>query len=210
MVKYIPNGYDENLSKFKIDKELVDKYNLKDKFTVVYIGNVGLAQNLDALVDIATKTKNNNTIQFIIFGEGAYKNNIENKIKKLNLTNIFAVGKIDYSKVYTILSYSKISFISLKNKKMVDSVPTKMFDALGLGCPILLLAKGDSCDILDLVKLGEHVEDEELLNEKFECMIDNYQHYKQNANYSIEYIKNNYSRRNIAKKFESEVLKYVK
>lgn len=205
-VKYIPNGLDDNFVNFRIDEKIIKKYNLDSKFTVVYIGNVGLAQNLDALVELAKNYKENKKMQFIIFGEGAYKENIQEKISKLKLNNIKLEGKIDYDKVYTILKYSKISFIPLKNSKMMDSIPTKIFDAFGAGCPVLLLAKGDACDILKEVGLGESVESAENLKETFDYMIENYKEYEQKKQKAIEYVQKKYSRRKIAKKFESEVI----
>lgn len=193
-----------------MDDEVAKKYNLKEKFTTVYIGNVGLAQNLDALVELAIEYKKEPNIQFLIFGDGAYKETIQVKIKENELTNIKLVGKIDYSKVRTILTYAKISFISLKNNNMTDSVPTKMFDSLGIGCPILLMASGDSCNILKESKLGESAKDLKELKEKFKYMTENYEQYMQNKEYSINYIQKQFSRREIAKLFEREVLKNVK
>ena len=206
-VLYIPNGFDDNLINFAMEKYIIEKYELDKKFTIVYIGNVGLAQNLDALIELAKISKKQENMQFLIFGEGAYKNELQSKINELRLKNISLEGKIDYCKVYTILKYSKISFISLKNNKMTDSVPTKMFDALGIGCPILLLAKGDSCSILDEVHLGEHAENIEELKTKFKYMIENYEKYTKYKENSMNYIMKRYSRREIAKKFEKEVLK---
>lgn len=207
VVKYMPNGYDDNFEKFGLYKSLIDKYDLNKKFTVVYIGNVGLAQNLDILVELAKENVNNKQIQFIIFGDGAYKKELELKIQKAKLKNIMVVGRVDYSNVYTILSYAKISFISLKNNKMTDSVPTKMFDALGIGCPILLFAKGDACDILEATGMGEYADNLIELKEKFNYMINNYGTYNKNKKAAMEYIRNNYSREKIASKFEREVLK---
>ena len=206
-VLYIPNGFDDNLINFAMEKYIIEKYELDKKFTIVYIGNVGLAQNLDALIELAKISKKQENMQFLIFGEGAYKNELQSKINELRLKNISLEGKIDYCKVYTILKYSKISFISLKNNKMTDSVPTKMFDALGIGCPILLLAKGDSCSILDEVQLGEHAENIEELKTKFKYMIENYEKYTKYKENSMNYIMKRYSRREIAKNFEKEVLK---
>lgn len=209
-VKYISNGFDDEFSTFEIDQKIIEKYNLQQKFTIVYIGNVGLAQNLDALVELAVAYKENKNMQFLIFGDGAYKQILETKINEEKLINIKLAGKIDYSKVRTILMYSKISFISLKNNNMTDSVPTKMFDALGVGCPILLMASGDSCDILKESRLGETAKNLEELKEKFKYMIENYELYMKNKEYSIEYIQKQFLRSEVAKLFEREVLIDVK
>lgn len=206
-VIYIPNGLDDNFVNFDINEKLIKKYDLKNKDTIVYIGNVGLAQNLDAMVELAKKSIKRKKIQFLIFGEGAYKEKLISSIRELKLSNISVEGKINYSDVYTILKYSKISFISLKNKNMKDSVPTKIFDAMGAGCPILLLANGDSCNILDEIGFGEHCDDDNNLLDKFNYMLDNYKKYDLIREKSVEFVKNNYSRRMIAKKLESDILK---
>lgn len=206
-VKFISNGLDDNFTEFDINDKLVKKYNLDNKFTVVYIGNVGLAQNLDALVNLAEKYKKNKNMQFLIFGDGAYREKLTLKISNMRLSNIFVEGKIEYSNVYTILKYSKVSFISLKNNNMKDSVPTKLFDALGAGCPILLLASGDSCKILDDVGFGEHVDNEKELYDKFQRMVDNYENYEKKREEAVKFVKDKYSRKMIARKFEREILK---
>lgn len=209
-VWYIPNGLDDDFLNFNVDKNIIDKYNLNKKFSVVYIGNVGLAQNLDAMVELAKNNIKNENIQFLIFGEGSYKERLIKNINSLKLNNIFVVGKIDYALVYTILKYAKISFVSLKNNNMTDSIPTKMFDALGVGCPVLLLAKGDSVKILEESKLGEHAENIEQLNVKLNYMLKNYQQYESRKNDCIKYIVNNYSRKRIAQRLEEKVVKNVK
>lgn len=206
-VKYISNGLDDNFIRFKVDLEIVKKYNLDKKFTITYVGNVGLAQNLEVLVDLAKKYKKNKNMQFLIFGDGVCKTKILNMINELKLTNIKLLDRVNYEKVYTILKYSKISFISLKNDNMLDSIPTKIYDSLGAGCPVLLFAKGDSCDLLDEMDYGEYTCDEKELYEKLELMINNYDKYVARRDEVISKTMKKYSRERIAKKFEREVLK---
>lgn len=208
-VWYIPNGFDDKFLDFEIDNEIIQKYGLDKKFTIVYIGNVGLAQNLDAMVELAEEYRNNKDMQFLIFGDGAYKNQLTEKINESKLDNIFVEGKIDYSKVYTVLKNSKISFISLKNNNMTDSIPTKMFDALGVGCPVLLMAKGDSVKILNEVELGESAETIDELKDKFNEMINNYSIYNDKKEHCINHIVKEYSRNAIAEKLEEKIIREV-
>lgn len=204
-VKYIPNGLDDNFLNLKINNDIIKKYSLNKKYTICYIGNVGLAQNLDALLDVAKLIKSKK-YQFLIFGEGAQKSKLEKRIVDENIQNTICCGKIEYSNVYTILNKSKISFISLKNNNMTDSIPTKIFDAIGAGCPILLLASGDSCKIIDETKFGEHIDNPEKLLETFNYMINNYDKYLKEKENSITILRKKYLRSSIAKKFESEVI----
>lgn len=205
-VKYIPNGLDDNFLHSKLNENIIKKYNLDRKCTICYIGNVGLAQDLDSLLDMA-KVVDNDKYQFLIFGEGAQKNNLEKRITTEKIDNAMCCGKIDYSDVYTILSNSKISFISLKNSNMKDSIPTKIFDAIGAGCPILLLANGDSCKIIDETKFGEHIDNPNKLVKTFNYMINNYDKYLNEKDNSLKIIKEKYLRSSISEKFEKEVIK---
>lgn len=209
-VWYIPNGLDDNFLKFSEKKELVNKYNLEKKFTISYVGNVGLAQNLDVLIELAKVNRKKKNVQFLIFGDGAYKDKLNSIIEEEKLNNISVEGRIDYTDVYSILKYSKISFVSLKNMNMIDSVPTKMFDALGVGCPVLLYANGDSADILKESGLGENATNIDELYDKFDYMYDNYDKYIKNSKNCIKYVLDNYSRREIAKKLEEYMIKNVK
>lgn len=199
-VWYIANGLDDKFLEFSVNDKIISKYKLDDKFTVVYTGNVGLAQNLDALVDLANLYKENNDIQFLIFGDGAYKEALIKKIENLHLSNVFLEGKVEYKDMYTILKYSKISFVSLKNNKMTDSVPTKLFDALGAGCPVLLLASGDSADILEASGLGKSAKSFDELKEQFAFMLNNYKNYNKQKEACVEFVLKNYSRDSIADK----------
>ena len=205
-VIYIPNGLDDQFIKSKINKKIIKKYDLDKKITICYIGNVGLAQDLDILLDAAKKINSDN-YQFLIFGDGAKRKSLEDRIFNEDIKNVKCCGKIDYSNVYTVLNSSKISFISLKNNNMKDSIPTKIFDAIGAGCPVLLLASGDSCDIIDETKFGEHISDGKKLKETIKYMLDNNKKYTNQWKSSLQILKNKYMRSSIAKKFEMEVIK---
>ena len=90
------------------------------------------------------------------------------------LGNVSFCGIIDSRGVYTVLRHSAVSFVPLVNSSLADSVPTKMFEAIGCGCPVLLAAQGDSVKILDDLKLGVAVapEDFEMLKEAFSKLVD--------------------------------------
>ena len=146
-VYLIGNGFDESVLNGEIDESVVQKYELDKKFSCVYIGNIGLAQGLDSLLDLAAKTTHRD-VQFLVFGMGAEREMLEQRAKREGLNNVRFCGVLPHEKVFTVLKYAKLSYIPLKNANMKDSVPTKIYEALGLGCPVLLVAEGDSCNIV--------------------------------------------------------------
>lgn len=202
----VENGFDEDVEKNDFDQNVIDKYGIDKKITCVYIGNIGLAQGLGALLAVAAKTKHKD-IQFLCFGMGAEKEMLEKKVESEGLTNVRFCGVIEHSKVASIFSRSKISFIPLKNGNMKDSVPTKVYEALGLGCPVFLVAEGDSTVIVDETQLGRHVSPDhpEELSRVFDNLVDNYDSIITHKDNAIHLMHDKHSRQKIAKRFEQQL-----
>lgn len=203
----VGNGFDESVARSDFDQEIVDKFELDKKFTCVYIGNIGLAQGLGALLDIAAKTRHKD-IQFLCFGMGAEKEMLEQRVKDEGLTNVKFCGVVEHSKVFSILSRAKLSFIPLKNSNMKDSVPTKVYEALGIGCPVLLVAEGDSAAIVDDAGLGRHIspdEPVEKLVDMFDDMIDHYEEFDAHRDEAIRLMHDKYSRQKIAEELNKRL-----
>lgn len=54
-----------------------------------------------------------------------------------------------------------MAYIPLVSSRLRDSVPTKLYEALACGCPVLLAAQGDAADLLDESGLGAHAAPED-------------------------------------------------
>lgn len=204
----VGNGFDELVAKSEFDQDIVDKYELEKKFSCVYIGNIGLAQGLGALLDVAARTKHKD-IQFLCFGMGAEKEMLEKRVQDEGLTNVKFCGVVKHSKVFSILSRAKLSFIPLRNSNMKDSIPTKIYEALGIGCPILLVAEGDSADIVADAGLGYFIspDNTEKLVDVFDDMIDHYDVFDSHRDEAIRLMHDKYSRQKIAVDFEKKLRK---
>ena len=111
--------------------------------------------------------------------------------------------------MYTILKHAKISFISLVNENLKDSIPTKMYEALGAGCPVLVSAVGDAVDVLNDCKLGIAVQpnDEEALWDAFYKMYQTLPDIFQYKEHAVKTIIEKYSRQKAAMKMEKVLRK---
>ena len=203
-VYLIGNGFDESVLNGEIDESVVQKYELDKKFSCVYIGNIGLAQGLDSLLDLAAKTTHRD-VQFLVFGMGAEREMLEQRAKREGLNNVRFCGVLPHENVFTVLKYAKLSYIPLKNANMKDSVPTKIYEALGLGCPVLLVAEGDSCNIVHESEFGRCISPDniELLPTTFDNIVENYEKLMKHQTYAMQLMKSKYSRQKIAVGFES-------
>lgn len=206
----VPNGFDNTILDSEIDEELVEKYNLKEGFTCVYIGNIGLAQGLGSVFDVAASTKSKD-VKFLFFGTGAEKELLEKQATERGLDNISFCGVIPHEKVYTLLTKASLSFVPLKSSKMKDSIPTKIYESIGVGCPVLLVAEGDSCDIVNESGLGRCVSPDNLseLPNVFDEIVENYEKITRNRDAAKELMKKRFSRQQIAVEFEKKLKEIV-
>lgn len=205
----IGNGLDEEFLNNTEDSAVIKKYNLEDGFICSYIGNLGLAQGLSQVIEIAAKAqKENMNVRFMLFGSGAEEQLLKQKVKDEGISNVIFPGRIPNKLIYTILRHSDMSFISLVNENLRDSVPTKLYEALGVGCPVLLAACGDSAEILKDCKLGLSVKpnDTDALWTAFKDMYKNIENYKANASFAQNIIHEKHSRQKFSEKMESELV----
>lgn len=151
----IPNGFDVHFLENKEMQEVVELFRLDEIFTCVYVGNIGLAQGLEQLLYVAEKAQESRMrVQFLLFGDGVAEADLKRYVKLHVLNNVYFPGRLPGDKIYTVLRHSGMSFISLVNERLTDSIPTKMYESLGVGCPVLLAAVGDSVNILSETGLG--------------------------------------------------------
>lgn len=136
---YLPNGIEVKPKKnIKLSKKVISQIP-KDKFIIAYTGTVGIANNLDYLIDVANLLKSNNEIHFIVLGQGGEKNRLENRVKELELNNFTFIDSISKDEVNTFLSYIDVAFISLLPEKLFrfGVSPNKVFDYMYASKPII-------------------------------------------------------------------------
>ncbi len=146
----IPNWVDENQVVYvERDKNpLFDKYNLdREKFYICYSGNIGHTQNLNLLVDAAAKLKDNKDIGFVIIGEGAEKEKLEQRVKEENLTNVTLLPFQDYSDIAYVFSLGDMGLLISKKGVGNNSVPSKTWSIMSASRPVLAsFDKGSDID----------------------------------------------------------------
>ena len=157
-VELVPNGIDETFLQGGEDEGLLERLGLNDGPICAYVGNIGLAQGLGTLLDIAAARPG---VRFLLFGTGADRAKLEERSKREGLGNVSFCGTVNARGVRTVLSHSALSYIPLVSSRLRDSIPTKLYEALACGCPVLLAAKGDAADLLDESRLGLHAAPED-------------------------------------------------
>ena len=156
-VTVIPNGVDPDMF-FPIpaDISLQQELQLEDKFVVGYLGTHGLAHGLESVVEaarLAGQTDDLTAVHFITVGAGAQFDRIKEIASDLdNFTMIGQVSRADILRYWSLLD---ASLIHLKASPLFESViPSKMFEAMAMGVPLLHGVGGESADIVRTSRSG--------------------------------------------------------
>ena len=148
----IYNWVDEEAVKHvsREDNVLFDRYGLdRNKFYITYCGNIGLTQNLQMLTEVAKDLEYNEDIQFVLVGNGAYKEELERIIKEREIKNITLLPFQPYEEISHVFSLGDVSLVISKPGVGENSVPSKTWSILSASRPVL--ANFDENELKDIV-----------------------------------------------------------
>jgi len=97
-----------------------------EKFTVSYVGKVGIAQNLEILVMAAEILKN---VKFNIVGDGSEYAKLRGLVLEKKLKNIFIHGNVSWESVVNFYQESDVLYAQLKSNYS-SAMPSKLYQYL--------------------------------------------------------------------------------
>ncbi len=201
----IENGFDTAIINVPEDDRAVKDNALDKTKNIVFLGNVGLAQHLDFMLSLAEEFKTQSDYRFFIVGDGADLSRLKQMAADRKISNLYFPGRVSQTVAKTFLLHTFISVIPLRNSEMKDSIPSKLYESLGLGIPVFLLAEGDAKDLLLSCGGGIAIPPEsnqQVILREFDNFIQKYSEIKQKSLKSSEFIIKTYTREIAAKKME--------
>lgn len=141
----------------KSKNPFITKHNLHGKFLVMYSGSLGLTQDLNVIIEVARKSLDRKDIFFIIIGDGLMKKQIAKQIKEYNLSNCILLPWQDVKEIPFSFASSSLAVISIGKQASSLSIPSKFYNFLSVGSPILGLASPatELGSLIDQLKVGK-------------------------------------------------------
>lgn len=139
-IEVVPNWIDLKTIKpiAKKDNYLFDKYSIeKEKFNIVYAGNLGYAQNIEIILRAAKKLLEYEDIRFIIFGQGVQENEYKKMSKDLKLSNVSFFPLQPPSEISYVYSLGDVSVVSCKKGFGGSAMPSKTWSIMATETPVL-------------------------------------------------------------------------
>lgn len=159
---YINNGVDLKAFNYSIENIMLEDSDLdSQKFNVVYVGAIRPVNNVGNILDAAHELIEHKDIQFLIYGDGNQRKDLERKVEKERLTNVKMKGFVNKKYIPYILSKSSVNILNYSQKQYNWSrgnSSNKLFEYMASGRPIISTVKM-GYSIINRYKCGLEIED---------------------------------------------------
>ena len=138
----IPNWADNELIKplKKKRNPLLQKLGIADKFIVLYAGNIGRTHGIEYVAEAARMFREEASIYFIVSGFGAKKKWLTEYIATHQLNNISILAPCASDELVFVLNACDVAVISFLPGMAGVSVPSRMYNQMAAGKPIIAVA----------------------------------------------------------------------
>ena len=136
----IPNGCDLDI--FNIDHGRMKIEGIEENdFLCLYSGTHGIANGLNILIDVAAELtkRGNNTVKFVLVGDGKLKPDLIAEANKRQLKNIIFLDPLNKADLSRLMNTCNIGMQLLANIPAFyyGTSPNKFFDYISVGLPVL-------------------------------------------------------------------------
>ena len=153
---YFPNWAESVATPSDFDIRKISPFDDDTNFILLFAGNLGEAQNLDAIIESADRLKDNEKIKFVFVGDGRRRTHLENLVTEKKLKNtVYFLGRYPIDTMPVFMSNASVLLFSLKDELCFNlTVPAKVQFYMSQGKPILAMINGDGADLVNESQCG--------------------------------------------------------
>lgn len=209
----IPNFVDTDFIRpLSQENSFRDRFDLKDRFVVLYAGNLGHSQNIEDVLESAQRLEMQEDIVFVIVGNGSRKPELKALASKMDLSNVHFIPFQPREDVPQIYAAADVCLVPLKKDIARDSVPSKAYTIMASGRPIIASVDpgSDAWSLVQAAECGLCVEPEnsQSLAEAIRTLYHDPDLRARLGRNGREHVVANYTRRVVARQYD-ELLRLV-
>lgn len=136
------------------ENPLLKELNWEDRIVFLYAGNMGYPNDIESLVECADILGKDQRFGFVFLGAGVKRGWLEREVEKRKLKNVKLLAPRPRSEQKVFLNACDIGVVSLVSKMRGVSMPSRTYNILAAGKPILAIAENDS-EISKVIEDGQ-------------------------------------------------------
>ena len=142
--------------------QLPDSFPSTKQFRVVFAGNMGKAQALDAVLDAAALLQTRGSrVCFVMLGGGVEVNRLKLRMVEMKLQNVLFLPQVPMAEVGTYLRAADALLVHLRKDPLFEvTIPSKTQAYMTVGKPLLMAVDGDAANLVSQSGGGVRAESE--------------------------------------------------
>jgi hypothetical protein len=132
----------------QLENRFILSNKLEGKFIVLYSGSIGHSSDLEIILRVAENTSESD-IMFVIIGDGTGKSSMQRRAQELGLNNCMFFPWQETKILPFSMASAHIAVVTLPLQSGRRAIPSKVFNYMSVGAPILCISSADS----DLAKM---------------------------------------------------------
>jgi len=135
--------------------ERATELGFTDKFTIVFAGTMGKAQDLGIVLTAACMLLDEPTVRFVLIGGGVEVDELQRQAKSRGLANVVFFPRRPIHEIGEFLGLADALLVHLKDDPLFEiTIPSKTQAYLMAGRPVLMGVRGDAADLVRQAAAG--------------------------------------------------------
>ena len=118
----------------------------------LYAGLFGIAQGLDQVLDAAKRLEGED-LRIVLIGDGPERAGLVERAEREQLDNVTILGPRAREEMPELLASADIALVPLRGQ-IPGAVPSKLYEAMASGLPVVLVAAGEAAEIVTAAGTG--------------------------------------------------------
>lgn len=124
-----------------------ERFGLGGDFVAAYVGGHGVSQALETVIEAASRQPD---VTYLLVGDGAEREKIAADVSRRGLRNVRMHRSVAKSEVPGLYAAADVCLVPLRDIGIFETfIPSKMFEALATGRPIVGALRGEARAILE-------------------------------------------------------------
>ncbi len=142
----------------------VDQTPLLGRKVFVYAGNMGVAQGMDILLDLAERLLPRQDVGFLFVGRGSDAQRLRQDAQARGLSNVLFFDEIDPDEIPDLYAQCSVGLVALDARHKSHNIPGKFLTYMQSGLPVLasVNAGNDLAQLIRVEAVGQVCESHQL------------------------------------------------